>query len=66
METEFASVYFNATTKTVIGFEYGLDRSFQETFNRINNLISEGSGWVIESTDGEYVNVPIYSPLSGS
>ena len=29
METEFASVYFNATTKTVIGFEDGLDRSFQ-------------------------------------
>ena len=29
METEFPSVYFNATTKTVIGFEDGLDRSFQ-------------------------------------
>ena len=49
METEFAFVYFKATTKTVIGFEDGLDRSFQEIFNRIDNLTSEGSGWLIES-----------------
>ena len=49
VETEFAFVYFKATTKTVIGFEDGLDRSFQEIFNRIDNLTSEGSGWLIES-----------------
>ena len=35
-------------------------------FDRIDNWNSERSDWVIESTDGEYVNVSIYSPLSGS
>ena len=31
-----------------------------------DNWISERSGWVIESIDGDYVNVSIYNPLSGS
>ena len=65
-DREFAPVYFNSTTKTVIGPKYGLDKSFQETFNRIDNWISEGSGWIIESIDAEYVNIFIYGPLSGS
>ena len=30
METEFAPVYFNSATKTVINSEYTLDKSFQE------------------------------------
>ena len=65
-EREFAPAYFNSTTKTVIGPKDNPDKSFQEVFNRIDNWISKGSGWVIESIDGEYVNVCIYSPLSGS
>ena len=32
---------------------------------RVDNWINEGSGWVIELTDAEYVNISIYSPLSG-
>ena len=31
---------------------------------RIDNWINEGSGWVIELINGEYVNSSIYSPLS--
>ena len=65
-EREFTPVYFNSTIKTVISSKDSLDRSFQKIFNRIDNWISEGSGWIIESTNGEYVNVSIYSPLSGS
>ena len=65
-EREFAPVYFNSTTKTVIGPKDSLDRSFQEIFNRIVNWISEKSGWVIESIDGKYISVSIYTPLSGS
>ena len=61
-----SAVCFNSTNKTVNSSKDSLDRSFQEIFNRINNWISEGSGWVIESVDVEYVNVSIYSPLSGS
>ena len=33
---------------------------------KIDNWISAGSGWVIESIDAEYVNISIFSPLSGS
>ena len=51
---------------TVIGLEDSLDKYFQEIFNRINHWISEGSGWVIESVDGAYINVSTYSPLPRS
>ena len=36
-ETEFAPVYFDSASKTVINFKYGLDKSFQEFFYRIEN-----------------------------
>ena len=41
-----------------------LDKSFQEILYRIDNWINEGSGWVIESIEAEYVNISIYIPLS--
>ena len=63
-EKEFPPVYFNSTTKTVNGSEDGLDRSFQDVFKLIDNCISEWSGWMIESIEGEYFNVSIYSPLT--
>ena len=43
-DIEFALVYLNSTTKTVINFEYILDKSFQEILHRIDNWINEGSG----------------------
>ena len=46
--------------------KYGLTKSFQDVFNRIDNWISEGSGWIIESIHDEHVNISIYSPLSGN
>ena len=51
---EYSPVYFNSTTKTS---EFNLDKSFQEILYRIDNWIIEGSGWIVESIDGEYVNV---------
>ena len=65
-EIEFAPVYFNSTSKTVINFKYVLDKSFQDVLCRNDNWINEGSGWIIESVDAEYVNILVYSPLSGS
>ena len=60
METQsFFPIYFNSTTKTVINFEYDLEKSFQEVLHRINNWISKGSGWIIESADNEYVNISV-------
>ena len=43
--------------------KYDLDKCFQEILYRIDNWINKGSGWIIESTDGEYVNISPYSPL---
>ena len=50
----------------MINFEYCLDKSFQEILYRIDNWINKGSGWIIESIDGKYVNIFAYSPLIGS
>ena len=55
-DTEFAPVYFNSTTKTVINSaKYMLDKSFQESLYRMDNWINEGSGWVNESVNKEDV-----------
>ena len=63
---EYSSVYFDCTTKTVINFEYMLDKSLQEVLYRIGNWINKGSGWIIESMCGEYVNISAYGSLIGS
>ena len=65
-DIEFVPVLFNSATKTVTSPEYMLDKLFQEILYRIDNWINEGSGSVTESTEDEYVNISIYSPLSGS
>ena len=65
-DTEYSPVYFNSSTKTVINFECYFDQSFQEILHRIDNWINKGSGWIIESINGEYVNISAYTPLIGS
>ena len=65
-EIEYSSVYFNSMTKTVINSEFSLDKSFQKILYRTDNWINEGSGWIIESINGECVNIYMYSPLIGS
>ena len=64
-DTEYASVYFNVITKTVINldFEYSIDKSFEEILYRIDNWINKGSGWVVESINSEYVIISRYAPL---
>ena len=64
---EYSSVYFDSTTKTVINSdEFGLDQSLQEILYRTDNWINQGSGWIVESIEGFYLNVSSYSPLIGS
>ena len=66
-DIEYAPVYFNSATKTVINSDkYNLGKSFQEILYRIDNWINEGSGCIIESIEAQYVNISIYSPLIGS
>ena len=42
--------------------EFNLDKSVHEILCRIGNWINEGSGWIDESIDGEYVNISAYNP----
>ena len=42
-----------------------LDKSFQEILCRLDNRINERSNWIIESIEADYVNISVYSPLSG-
>ena len=43
VDIEFALVYFDSATKTVSNTGFDLDHSFQETLQRIDNWINEGS-----------------------
>ena len=64
---EYGPVYFNSASKAVINSDkYDLDKSFQKILYRIDNWINEGSGWIIESIEAQYVNISMYSPLIGS
>ena len=65
-EIEFAPVYFNSVTKTVINHRFRLENSFQEILYLIDNWINEGSGWIVESIESQYINISTYRLLSGS
>ena len=65
-EIEFAPVYFNSSTKTIINHRYKLDQSFQEILYRIDAWINRGSGWIIELIESQYINISTYRPLVGS
>ena len=65
-EIEFAPVYFNSVTKLVINNKFKLEKSFQEILYRIDCWINQGSGWIIESIESQYINISTYKPLLGS
>ena len=65
-EIEFRPVYFNSVTKTVTNHRFQLESSFQEILYMIDNWINEGSGWIIEFIESQYINISTYRPLSGS
>ena len=63
-EIEFAPVYFNSVTKTVINHKFRLENSFQEILYMIDVWINNGSGWNVESIESQYINISTYRPLS--
>ena len=65
-EIGFKPVYFNSVTKTVTNHRFKLERSFQEILYMIDNWINEGSGWIIEFIESQYINISTYRPLPGS
>ena len=65
-EIEFAPIYFNSVTSTVINQRFRLENSFQEILYMIGVSINEGSGWIVESIESQYINISTCRPLSGS
>ena len=63
---KFAIVYFNSVTKTVINHRFRLENYFQEILYMIDVWINNGSGWIIELIESQYINISTYRPLSGS
>ena len=66
--TEYAGVYLNSFVKIVINenFEPSIDKSFEEVFYMLDNWINEGSGWIIEFINSQYLNISTYIPLLGN
>ena len=50
----------------MINCKFGLDKSFQEILYRIDNWINEGSGWIVELIESQYINISTYRSLSGN
>ena len=65
-EIEFRPVYFNSVAKTVTNDIFNLEKSFEEILYMVDIWINNGSGWVIELTESQYINISTYRPLSGS
>ena len=65
---EYAAFYLNSFVKTVINYDFddSIDKSFSEILFRLDNWINEGSGWVIERVNDQYLNISQYAPLVGS
>ena len=63
-EIEYSPVYLNSLTKIVINNTFKLSQSFQEIIYRLENWISNGSGWVAEEIINQYLNISCYLPLS--
>ena len=50
----------------MINHKFSLKNAFQEILYRIDNWINEGSGWIVELIESQYINISTYRPLSGS
>ena len=56
-EIEFAPVYFNSVTKTVINHRFRLENFFQEMLYMTDVWINKGSGWKVELIESQYINM---------
>ena len=65
-EIEFRPVYFNSVTKAVTSHIFRLENSFEEILYMIDIWINNGSGWIIELIESQYINISTYRPLLGS
>ena len=50
----------------MVNHKLSLENAFQEILYRINDWINEGSGWIVELIESQYINISTYRLLSGS
>ena len=50
----------------MINRKFSLENAFQGILYRIDDWIDEGSGWIVELIESEYINISTYRSLSGS
>ena len=62
-EIEFAPVYFNSVTKTVINHRFRIENYFQEILNVIDVWINNGASWNVESMS---LNILIFQLIDHS
>ena len=48
----------------MISHRFRLESSFQEILYMIDNWINDGSGWIVESIESQYISISTYRPLS--
>ena len=68
-EIVIKTAYFNSIAQTIINhieINEALQMSKQNILNQINQWISEGSRWTIQSVDNHYLNIVKYKPMNGS
>ena len=62
-------IYFNYKTQIVfsdLGINDSLTTSDKIILSRIQKWVGESSSWIIESVDGEYIDISFHNPLIGS
>ena len=47
----------------MINHKFSLENTFQKILHRIDNWINEGSGWIAELIESQYINVSTYRPF---
>ena len=65
-ENKFRPVYFNPVTKTVTNHMFRLEKSFEKILYMIDVWINNGSGWITELIESQYIKISTCRPLSES
>ena len=53
-------MYFNLVTKAVTNHIFKLEKSFEDILYMIDVWINNGSGWIIELIESQYIHISTY------
>ena len=49
----------------MINHKLDLEKVLQEILCSIERWVNDGSGWIVESIDSQYINISTFRPLQG-